>query len=136
MAPMPPAPPADHDTASGRPPRSRARVRPTLELRLRRRRLISYALFGASFVLMVNALVGEHGYLATLRAEREYRDLVQDLNARRVENQELLDRIHRLETDPEALEEAAREELGLIKPDENLFILKDRPQPTPPDGRR
>ena len=33
----------------------------------------------------------------------------------------------RLRSDPAAIEDLARRELGLIKPGEHLFILKDRP---------
>lgn len=112
-------------------------MRSAYEQRQRRRRLISYGLFGFSLVLMVNALVGEHGYLATLRAGHDYRALRQDLENRRAENQELLQQIRRIRTDPAALEEAAREKLGLIKPGETLYILKDRvPADAPPAGSR
>ena len=40
----------------------------------------SYALFAASLVLMVNAVVGDNGYLATLRASREYVSLLTALD--------------------------------------------------------
>ena len=37
----------------------------------------------------------------------------------------------RLREDPAAIEEIARRELGLIKPGERVFILKDVPLPKP-----
>jgi len=93
-------------------------------------------LFGFSFVLMVNALVGENGYLATLRARQEYNSLMSDVNRMRLENQQLREDIRRLRDDPAALEEAARRDLRLMKPGETLIIIRDhRPASAPPAGR-
>lgn len=86
--------------------------------------MLGYIIFAGSFVLMVNALFGEKGYLATLHADREYAVLTEALVRTRAENQELRIRAQRLRTDPAALEEAARERLGMIKPGEVLVILK------------
>lgn len=103
---------------------------------MRRRRLIGYGLFAASLVLVVNALIGENGYLATIRAEQSLAHLQEDLNRTRLDNQILQERIERLKTDPTALEEAARRELGLIKEGETIVILKDRTPPPPPAAPR
>lgn len=127
------APPVEHDTSAAHPSRPRRRLRPAHEVRMRRRRVIGYVLFAGAFTLMVNALVGESGYLATIRAERDAAAVQQDLAGVRLENQRLLHDIERLRTDPAALEEAARERLDMIKPGETLIILKDRS--TQPDGR-
>ena len=43
----------------------------------------------------------------------------------RAENARLQQEADRLKTDPAALEEAARRELGLIRPGETLVIIKD-----------
>jgi cell division protein FtsB len=99
---------------------------------MRRRRVVSYALFAGSLVLVVNALVGENGYLATIRAERESAAVQQEVMRLRLENQALRDDIDRLNTDPAALEEAARRTLGMIKPGETVVILKDY---RPPEDR-
>jgi cell division protein FtsB len=76
-------------------------------------------------VLVVSSLIGEHGYLATLRAQKEERGLQVALARVRIENQQLQQDAARLQTDPSALEEAARRELGLIRPGETLVILRD-----------
>lgn len=117
-------------------PRTRHPLRTAHELRRRRRRWLSYALFAGSLVLMVNAVVGENGYLATLRARREYDSLMAAVATLQNENHRLRDDVHRLKTDSAALEEAARRELGLIRPGETLVIIKDaRPSSTPREGR-
>jgi cell division protein FtsB len=89
--------------------------------------MASYALAGAAFFLMVNALVGENGYLATLRASRETSEVEAQLRQVREKNQQLRERIKRLRSDPNELEDAARKELHMSKPGETTVILKDAP---------
>ena len=91
----------------------------------RRRRAVQYALVLVGCVLVVDALVGEKGLLAMIQARREYRVLEQSLADARAENARLREQARRLREDPDAIEEIARRELGLIKPGERLFILKD-----------
>lgn len=74
---------------------------------------------------MVNALVGENGYLAGLRAKREYQRVMADYLQLQLENQQLKEEARRLKDDPMAIEETARRDLGLIRPGETLVIVKD-----------
>lgn len=107
--------------------RDRKRLRPSApEVRERRRRLVRYALLVVSGVLMVNALFGERGYLATLQARQEQQRLEGALQAIRLENARLADDARRMKQDPQALEEAARRDLGLIRPGETLITIRDR----------
>ena len=76
-------------------------------------------------VLMIDALVGEKGVLAMAQARAQYRMLEQSLADVRDENVRLRDEARRLKSDPLAIEEIARRELGLIRPGEKLFIIKD-----------
>jgi cell division protein FtsB len=93
--------------------------------RRRRRRALQYLLLGLGCVLVIDALVGEKGLLAIVEARRQYRTLEQSLAASRAENARLREDARELREDPEAIEGIAREELGLIKPGEKLFIVKD-----------
>lgn len=76
-------------------------------------------------VIVVDALVGDKGLLATSKARQEYRALETSLDQARAENARLRDEARRLREDPAAIEEIARKELGLMKPGEKLFIVKD-----------
>ncbi len=76
-------------------------------------------------VIVVDAIAGEKGLLALLQARREYSALERSLERARTENAELREMARRLREDPHAIEEQARRELGLIKPGEMLFIVKD-----------
>jgi len=76
-------------------------------------------------VILLDAMVGERGLLATLRARREYSELQATITRERAENARLAEQARRLREDPTTIEEVARRELGLIKPGEKVFIVKD-----------
>ena len=98
---------------------------PKPTLASRGRRLLRHALVFITLVIVVDAVAGEKGLLALLQARREYAALERSLERARTENAELRDMARRLREDPTAIEEQARRELGLIKPGEVLFIVKD-----------
>ena len=119
-----PSPHTEQDTTVSGRARRRLNAQETRE---RRRRAITWAFSIALGVLLINALVGEGGYLATLRAHRDEAALQSAVARIRTENRRLQEERDRLEHDPAALEEAARERLGLIRPGETLVIIKDAP---------
>jgi len=95
-------------------------------------RLVRVALIFITSVVLVDALVGEKGLLATIRKRAEYHDLARQIADIRSENARLREMARRLQEDPAMIEELARRELGLIRPGETLFIIKDV---SPTDGR-
>jgi cell division protein FtsB len=60
-----------------------------------------------------------------MRARRQYEQLARSLEDLKRENARLRDEARRLREDPTAIESLAREELGLVRPGEVVFILKD-----------
>lgn len=107
--------------------RDRKRLRPSVpEVRDRRRRWVRYGLLIVSGVLMANALFGERGYLATLQARQQQQRLEAGLHALRLKNFDLAEDARRMKQEPQALEEAARRHLGLIRPGETLVTIKNR----------
>ena len=117
--------PADYE-APRRRPRARRELHNIPDTKQRRRRWVTYGLFMGSCALMVNALIGENGYLATLRERQEHIALIAALTKVRLENQQLREDARRIREEPAAaMEEAARRELGYIKPGETLVIIRD-----------
>jgi cell division protein FtsB len=110
--------------ASPEPLRRRSRT-PVAAPSRWRSRLLQYALAFVAIVLVVDALVGEKGLVDTLRARRQYREAATALAQKRQENARLREDIRRLREDPSRIESVAREELGLIRPGEVLFIITD-----------
>jgi len=80
--------------------------------------------------LVFDGLAGERGTLALIRTREQYAQLESKVGAARAENARLRAVIGRLEHDPTAIEEIARRELGLIKPGERLFIIRDVAAPS------
>jgi cell division protein FtsB len=113
----------DESTPAPRPRPRRRLVGP--EARQLRQKRIRYALLFVSAVFMINALVGDNGLLATLKARRQVETVQRQVNALREENQHLKSDMNRLKSDPSAIEEQARRDLGLIRPGETLVIVKD-----------
>ena len=107
------------DAAPSRP------AAPKATLAGRGRRLARHLLLLVTAVLVIDAVAGEKGLLALIEARREYRVLETALDQEQAENAALREHARRLREDPAAIEEEARRELGLIKPGETLFIVKD-----------
>jgi cell division protein FtsB len=76
-------------------------------------------------VIVVDGLVGDRGLLAMIRARREYDAATAAVARQRAENARLREEARRLREDPGTIEEIARRELGLIRPGETVFIIKD-----------
>ena len=91
----------------------------------RNRRVVQILLLLVASVIIVDGLVGDRGLLAMLRARHEYDQLAASVSRQRAENARLRDQARRLREDPGAIEEIARRELGLIRPGERVFIVKD-----------
>jgi len=99
----------------------------TIGRRARNRRLLHIGLILVAIVIVLDALAGDRGLLAMLRVRGQYNALAATLARERAENARLAEQARRLREDPTAVEEVARRELGLIKPGEKVFIIKDVP---------
>jgi cell division protein FtsB len=86
---------------------------------------VNYLLLFVTVVLIVDGLVGEKGFMDTMRVRRQWLALARSVEDIRQENARLLELARRLREDPATLESIAREEHGLIRPGEILVILKD-----------
>ena len=95
--------------------------------------IAQYVLLVLIAVVAVDALVGEKGFVENLKARERYEALERSLGRLQGDNARLRNDEELLRTDPETIDGIARRELGLMKPGEKLFILKDVP---PTDTRR
>ncbi len=102
----------------------------------RNRRIVQWLVLFVASVFVVDGLVGDRGLLAMFRARREYDTAAAALAGQRAENARLREEARRLREDPDAIEEVARRELGLIRPGEKVFIIKDAPPKMPARGPR
>lgn len=91
----------------------------------RGRRIVQLLVAFIAVVVVADGLVGERGLLAMLRARQAQDALAATIARERAENARLREEARRLREDPTAIEEIARRELGLIRPGERVFIVKD-----------
>lgn len=101
----------------------------------RRARVVRRVLLLAGWVLLVNALVGENGVIATFKARDAYAQSEQSLAELQHDNERLREQARRLRDDPSTIAAIARQEFGLILPGETLVIVRDVP-PASANSRR
>jgi cell division protein FtsB len=85
----------------------------------------------AVIALMVGSLFGDRGILQLLRQRERTEALARDIEQLRDQNRALAEEIASLRRDPAAIERLAREELGLARPGEAVFVLRDAPREQP-----
>lgn len=102
--------------------------RPILPRRPQPKRRVARVVFLLVAVLLVgNALVGERGLVAMLRANYDLSELSARIGELRRENSALRAEVRALSDEPRRIEALARHELGLIRPGERLFIVSAAP---------
>ncbi|HXG17997.1 MAG TPA: septum formation initiator family protein [Methylomirabilota bacterium] len=82
--------------------------------------LVGYALLAAS------TLVGERGLLHLWKLRQEQRELQTEVFALLRENEDLRNRINRLQTDNEFFEKIARETLKFAKKGEIIYLFQEQ----------
>jgi cell division protein FtsB len=98
----------------------------------RTRQFVHLLLLFFAALIIVDSFVGERGLLAMMQARHRYDDLAAAIDRQRAENLRLRDEVRRLGEDPATIEEVARRELGLMRPGEKVFIIKDVASPAKP----
>jgi cell division protein DivIC len=91
----------------------------------RGRRMVQYALLAIGGIFFLDALVGDKGLVELVKTRQDFHSLQASLQKVRNENARLREEARLLREDADTIEKVARERLGLIKPGEKLFILKD-----------
>lgn len=85
----------------------------------------------ALIALVVGSLFGDRGILHLMDQRQRAEVLRQEIEELRAENSRLTSEIAALKTDPRAIERVAREQLGLARPGEVVFILREDLQERP-----
>jgi cell division protein FtsB len=68
---------------------------------------------------------GDRGILNLVGKRRQVESLRAELEGLRAENARLSSEIAALRTSPRAIERLAREQLGLARPDETVFLIRE-----------
>jgi cell division protein FtsB len=95
-----------------------------------RRKAVLLASVIAIIALVVGSLFGDRGILQLMAQRQRALGLAREVEEVRADNVRLAAEIHALRTDPRAIERIAREELGLARPGETVFLVKDEVAPS------
>jgi cell division protein FtsB len=79
----------------------------------------------ALIALTVGSVFGDRGILNLVEKRRQVDALRAELEELRAENARLSSEIAALRTSPRAIERLAREQLGLARPDETVFFIRE-----------
>jgi cell division protein FtsB len=79
-------------------------------------------------IMIVTAVFGKKGVMDIYRLRVELAGLEGEVQKLKQDKAELESEIRRLEKDPMAVEKAARQELGLIKPGEKVIVIPKVPK--------
>jgi len=94
------------------------------------RRYATFALVLICLALFGHEIFGPHGFLALRREKQEIENLRQQISQLKHENEQLDKRIKALQSDPEAIERVAREQMRLVRPGEIVYNLPEKDQKT------
>jgi len=79
----------------------------------------------AIIALLLGALFGDRGYLHLVEKRERTEALTREVSRLEEENGRLAGQIQALRTEPDAIEKIAREELGLARPGEKVFLVPE-----------
>jgi cell division protein FtsB len=92
-----------------------------------RRKAATLASILAFVALVVGSLFGDGGILQVLAQRERSAALQRQIEELQLENGRLAAEISALRRDPRAVERIAREELGLARPGETVFVIREEP---------
>ncbi len=90
-----------------------------------RRRAATMATGALALVMFYGVIFGHNGLTAYVHKRAEARDLQQQMQQLQKENERLNEHIDRLQSDPDAIEHEAREELHYTRAGEVIYTLPD-----------
>jgi cell division protein FtsB len=89
---------------------------------LRRKALLLFAVLALA-ALVVGSIFGDKGLLEVWEQRRRTEALAHEVDELRAENARLSEQIRALRSDERAIERLAREQLGLARPGETVFLV-------------
>lgn len=85
--------------------------------------------------LAIDGVFGAHGTIATYRLKLKVQKAQQQVGNLEQQNKVFADQIHKLKTQPSAIENVARQRMGLVKPGQLVFKLQPKSSASTPSSR-
>jgi cell division protein FtsB len=103
-------------------------ARPTKPETSLRRKAATLASLCALIALLVGSFFGDRGILHLMAQRQRAERLQREIAELRADNGRLATEIEALRRDPRAIEKLAREQLGLARPGETVFLIREEPR--------
>ena len=87
----------------------------------KRQKIKLVLVFSAMFILLLVVIFGDNGWVELRRLQHTHQSLINGNAFLTQENAQMYGAIDRLQNDPDYIENIARQELGMIRPDEVIF---------------
>lgn len=87
-------------------------------------RKLVWMLVAVAFAMATFSAADQRGFRRYFRLRDELRSISESNRATAISNRALVEEIKALRSDPQAIERAAREELGYVKPGELVFAME------------
>ena len=87
---------------------------------------VFYLLFLVCLVIVIYGILGDQGFFHLHRLKLELSDLQQKIATVETDNVRLRQEIQHLKTDPAYIERLARQDLGMLKQNEVLFLFREQ----------
>ncbi len=94
---------------------------------LNKTRTVFIILLALAVGLALTLIYSNRGYRQLLRLKQEQKIIESANEELEEQNRKLMMQIDKIKNDPRYIEEVARKKLGLVRPDELIFKLKDDP---------
>ncbi len=98
-----------------------------------RRHLATGAVVVVTFWLFAHVMFGSNGMVAYRQKKAELQSLREQIQDLKQENVRYSEQIHSLQTDPQAIEKEAREQLHYARPGEVIYVSPPPARPAAPD---
>ena len=95
---------------------------------IKRRRIALGLVLSAMFVLLLVVIFGDNGWVELRRLQNAHMALVKGNLLLTKENSQMYAIVDRLQHDPIYIENIARQELGMIRPNEVIFKFDNKPK--------
>ena len=93
--------------------------------RTRNKKVLIIAGMLLSIYLLASFIFGEMGLIKYYRMKAQYNAVTEEISALKQDNAKLLKDVHALKTDPDRMEQIARDKLGLARPGEIVYYYGD-----------
>ena len=99
-------------------------------MKLKEKKIIQGLVIFCTLIVVVLSLIGDKGLIQYYSLKKQESQLEKEIESLNLEKQEWIRKINSLKSNLTYMESIAREELGMVRNDEVMILLKHKPVPS------